>query len=406
MEPYSEDPHSEDPHSEKAVNDSDQADLGQHRDLNQFLLRRAQWMSQKWGKRLDHFELPCPLCKGELQFQGVYHDHLYEFAEGEPGIVVELDVLPVSFVCNRCGYTAEFDADLFNPAFLAQLWGADPERVNELAIRDYTVLFPLNGDEESDTLLDLATTVAGVQGGIALVLNETRSEAQELILREKLQSYIPAPGNPSPVLLPQESFKKLPDALAEVAERKECDLLIIDAREGGRYPQQEAGAIIKRVLKKSICDVAVVHDRGLPHVNRILVATAGGPNAKTAAQLAVNLATAYNAEIHFLNVTSPNDPDAKAEGQARIAETLHDVLIPDNVRFRGRVVLGADPVQTIVREATQYDILLIGDSPRDWRGKVPLDSISAKIARNCSPTAIIVLGRHNQIQSWLDWLFG
>lgn len=375
-------------------------------DVNQYMLRRAQWISQKWGKRLDHFRLPCPLCRGELQFQGVYRDHLYEFAEGEPGIVNELDVLPVSFVCNRCGYTAEFDSDLFNPAFLAQQWGADAHHVQALMIRDYSVLLPLTGREESEALLDLATALAGTQAGVALVFNHTENEVQESHLREKLQHYVPASGDPAPVLLPAERLKNLPDALAEVAARNECDLLMINAHESKVSAHKDVGAIIKRVLSKSICDVAVVHNRGLNRVNRILVATAGGPNAKTAAQLAVNLTSAYNAEIHFLNVTRPDNPKAKVEGQARISETLHDVYIPDNVRFRSRVVIGSDPVQTIVQEASQYDLLLIGDSPRDWRGKVPQESISAKIARNCSSTAIIVLGKNNEIQSWVDWLFG
>jgi nucleotide-binding universal stress UspA family protein len=153
--------------------------------------------------------------------------------------------------------------------------------------------------------------------------------------------------------------------------------------------------------------VVLVHNRGLQqNVRRILLATAGGPNAQTAAQMAVNLACAFNAEIHFFNAASPNDPDAKANGQARISETLHEVLIPDNVRLRTHVVVSSDPVQAIVEEATNFDLLVMGDSPRDWRGKIPLDSISAKVARNCSSTALIVLGRHSQIQSWIDRLFG
>jgi nucleotide-binding universal stress UspA family protein len=389
-------------------NDSAESHSRQHRrDTNRFMLRRAQRLSEKWGKRLDHFDLPCPLCKGELKFQGVYHDHLYEFAEGEPGVVNELDVLPISFVCDHCGYTAEFDADLFNPAFLAKLQGADPERVNELAVRDFCVLISLTGKEESDTLLELATGMAEVQGGTALVFSTARDEAEESMLRERLQHYRPQAGAPAPVRLAQHKFTNLAEELAEVVEREACDLLMIDVRDGLGYSQTAAGDTIKRVLNKSLCDVVLVHNRGLQqNVRRILLATAGGPNAQTAAQMAVNLACAFNAEIHFFNAASPNDPDAKANGQARISETLHEVLIPDNVRLRTHVVVSSDPVQAIVEEATNFDLLVMGDSPRDWRGKIPLDSISAKVARNCSSTALIVLGRHSQIQSWIDRLFG
>jgi nucleotide-binding universal stress UspA family protein len=339
----------------------------------------------------------------------VYYDHLYEFAEGEPGVVNELDVLPISFVCNRCGYTAEFDADLFNPAFLAQLQGAAPERVHELTVRDFSVLIPLTGKEESSTLLELATAVAEVQGGRALVFNATGNESDDLRLRDKLEHYQPQAGAPAPVYLARHNASSLAEALAEVAEGEECDLLLIDTHDlgaAGGHSQAAVGEAIKRVVNKSICDIAIVHDRGLPEVRRILLATAGGPNAKTAAQLAVHLANAFNAEIQFLNVASPNNPDARADGQARIAETLHDVLMPENVRFRSHVVVSSDPIQAIVQEAAGFDLMLVGDSPRDWRGKVPLNSISAKAARNCTATAIIVLGRHNQIQSWLERLVG
>lgn len=388
------------------VEDDEPVAMSQNRrDTNQFMMRRAEQISEKWGKRLDDFELPCPLCKGELQFQGVYYDHLYEFAEGEPGVINELDVLPISFVCNRCGYTAEFDSDLFNPAFLARLQGAPPERVEALTVRDYSVLIPLTGQEKSNTLIELATAVAEVQGGRALVYDATRNDNDNLVLREKLARYQPQAGAPAPIYLTSQNRA----GLADVVQAEGCDLLLIDVHgldvPGGRSPAASGNAI-KEVLKRSLCDIAIVQDRGLQEVNRILLATAGGPNAKIAAQLGVNLASAFNAEIEFFNVSSPNNPEAEADGQARIAETLHDVLIADNVRFRSRVVVSSDPVQAIVQEAARFDLLLIGDSPRDWRGQMPLNSISSKAARNCTATAMIVLGRNSKIQSWLDRLFG
>jgi nucleotide-binding universal stress UspA family protein len=369
------------------------------------LLQRARRLSQRWADRLDEFELPCPFCKGELQFQGVYHDHLYEFAEGEPGNVHELDVLPISFVCNRCGYTAEFDADLFNPAYLAQLQGASPDRINELRVRDYHVLVPLAGGEERHTLLDLATAVSGVRGGDALIFNAARDEAQSLLLREKLQRYTPAVRSPAPVRLMNQQFASLGDALLRVAKRESCNLLMLDTGWGTRNPQDRVATIIKPVLRESVCNVAVVHDRGLRAVNRILLATAGGPNARAAAQLASDLAFAFDAELHLLNVASPDNPDAEADGRARIQQTLHHVVIPEGSRLRELVVVERDPVLAVVEEAAQYDLLLLGDSPRDWRGHVRLESISAKAARNADPTSIVLLAKETQIQSWFGRLF-
>lgn len=72
--------------------------------------------------------------------------------------------------------------------------GAEAHHIQALTIRDYSILIPLSGHEESETLLDLATGLAGTQAGVALVFNHTANEAQELRLREKLHQYIPSPG--------------------------------------------------------------------------------------------------------------------------------------------------------------------------------------------------------------------
>jgi nucleotide-binding universal stress UspA family protein len=141
-------------------------------------------------------------------------------------------------------------------------------------------------------------------------------------------------------------------------------------------------------------------------VNRILVATAGGPNARTAAQLALDLAVAFHAELHLLNIASPENPNAEADGRARIQETIRHLVVPEHVRLREHVVVGANAVQTLVQEAAQYDLLLLGDSPRDWRGHVRLESISAKAARNADPTSIVLLAKETQLQSWFGRFFG
>ena len=68
-------------------------------------------------------------------------------------------------------------------------------------------------------MLDLATALAGTQAGVALVFNHSENDAQELVLREKIRQYVPASGDPAPVLLPPERLNTLPNALAEVATR-------------------------------------------------------------------------------------------------------------------------------------------------------------------------------------------
>src|SRR5688572_20826619 len=169
----------------------------------------AQRLSQRWGERLDNFELPCPVCQGNMEFQGVLHERLYEFAEGEPGVINPLNIYPMSFVCNRCGYTAEFDAELFNPAHLARLQGADTELVEDLSVRDFRILVALKGDEKSDTMLDLATAIAGNRHGEVIVVDIEPFDALDERQDAQLKRYRPRIGDPAPVRIVREVYNSL-----------------------------------------------------------------------------------------------------------------------------------------------------------------------------------------------------
>jgi nucleotide-binding universal stress UspA family protein len=262
---------------------------------NDWYQQQAHLLSHHWEERLDRFELPCPLCKGELRFQGARRNPLYEFAEGEPGVVNPLNLLSISFTCDKCGYNAEFDADLFNPAFLAELQGAKPEQVAQLAVREFRVLVPMVGKERSETLLDLASALAGVRKGEVVVLNVARDESVAEHLREKLHHYRPGVGDPAPVHVLRHQSDDIGDAIVNVSAQQRCQLLLVGWRGWTRNQQAVMGTVLDPVLNEAICDVGVVHDRGLPMVRRILLPTSGGTSAKVAARIAYDLAKAFDA---------------------------------------------------------------------------------------------------------------
>jgi nucleotide-binding universal stress UspA family protein len=366
---------------------------------------RAQQISRKWGERLDDFKLPCPLCNGDLQFQGAHPDHFFEFAEGEPGVVYPLDTLSLSFICNRCGYVAEFDSELFNPAYIAQLEGASSEEIEKLSIRDYRVLVSLKGDEKSKTLLDLATALAGEQKGEVVILDTAPSEVLSDQLEEKLQHYIPHTGDPAPVQLIRRSGADLGKELLRVSSEQECDLLMVDGHDWANLRPNVTDAINK-VLETSICDVAIVYDRGgLQDVRRILLATSGGGNARAAAGVAIPLAKAFDAQLHLLYVASPNHPNWREEGQKAIIDTLRDVMT-NGIHIERHVQTSPDFVETVIEESSNYDLLLMGASTPKLTEQNRKSSTAAKIARNSVATSIMVHAHQTVFESWFKRLLG
>lgn len=95
----------------------------------------------------------------------------------------------------------------------------------------------------------------------------------------------------------------------------------------------------------------------------------------------------------------------EAAGREQIEKTLDGVQGDDDIIVKKRVLVGADPVQTIVEESANYDLLLIGASHRNWLGRIRRGSMVARIVRNCNPTSIVVSARRSRIGSWLGRLF-
>jgi nucleotide-binding universal stress UspA family protein len=372
----------------------------------------AEDLSRRWSEILEDYSLPCPLCRGELEMQGVAAARLYEFAEGEPGAVNPIELLPIHFLCGNCGYTAVFDSQLFNPAHLARLAGEKPERVAALTVRDYRVLLPLRGDERSNTILHLATAIAASRNGDILVLESASGEAMSERVAQKLQDYRPRAGSPATVNVIQRTNEPLRVNLTQAVTRHRCDLLLIEARgwhkgAGGRKAggQSEVGPLIEEILLEDLCSVGIVHDRGLPQVNRVLLATSGGPNAQAAVSLVLDIVRAFEAELHVLYIASPADSESVAVGHSRIAETLGEIDA-EGIRLQQRVIVEEDPVQGLISEAGEYDLLVIGGSPRDWRGKIQLNSFSATVARNADTTTIVLIAPGDQPRSFLSRLLG
>jgi nucleotide-binding universal stress UspA family protein len=366
--------------------------------------KKATQASEKWGDVIENFHIPCPLCRGSMQAQGVVQDRLFEFASGEPGTVNPIDIMTISFICNRCGYSAEFDVELFNPSFLARLEGQAPGRVAQLSTREYHIMVPLRGDEENNTLLSLAAALARIRNGDISVLSAASGKKQAEALNLKVKEFRPTDQNQAPILLLSQTKEKLPDALYQTISRQGSDLLLIGAKGWSGRGRQGVRRVIDSVLRDALCDIAIIYDHGFQTVQKVLLATSGGPNAQAAAPLVLDIIKAFDAELHLLYVAAPEVPKAEKIGLERITDTLGDLDVA-NIKISREVVADSNPVQRIVTEAKNYDLLVLGGSPQDWRGSLRADDFSARIANSSTSTTLVLLAQKNRPRSWLSRLF-
>jgi nucleotide-binding universal stress UspA family protein len=311
------------------------------------------------------------------------------------------------FICNRCGYTAEFDADLFNPAYLARLHGEREERIEALEVDEFRAIVAMSGDERGDTLLDVASALCASRDGEIIVMNVNQQTDVDPQLAKLVENYKPPRGAPAPVHLIHERREDIGNAIAETARREKCDVLFMGWRGWTRNERVVMGTVIDPALREALCDVILVNDHGLPqHVHRILLVTAGGPNARVAAPIGVDMAKGFEAKLHVLSVVRPDIPSPKATGEEQIAATLSDIPFADlNQYVEREVQISAQPMQTIIQEAAAYDMLIIGAAPRNWRGEINADSFVSKVVRNVGISSLIVRGKQNFIGSVFTRLF-
>ena len=129
------------------------------------------------------------------------------------------------------------------------------------------------------------------------------------------------------------------------------------------------GGTVHRVLGGCPADVAVFVDRGLDRPKRILVPYLGNDHDRMALELAFQLARNSQAQITVLHVVPPErragQPVLNARGA--VDKVLPDAAARAAVTFR--VVEDASPVDAVVREAAQADLLVIGVA-EEWGARV------------------------------------
>ncbi len=161
-------------------------------------------------------------------------------------------------------------------------------------------------------------------------------------------------------------------------------------------------SVDKEVVRKAPCDVAVLLNRGLEKVRRVLVPAGGGPHARLGLRLAWNLIEEEaGAELVVLRVLlPPGEVDLAAE-QAALEHLIRGELAEVDGRVRGKVVRAASVVGGILGEAQEgYDLLIIGASEewslRNWL----FGAIPDVVAERASCSVLLVKKHEPSALSW------
>jgi nucleotide-binding universal stress UspA family protein len=174
--------------------------------------------------------------------------------------------------------------------------------------------------------------------------------------------------------------------------RQEADLLLLGWH-GGFSLGRIADSPVRRVVEGLPADFAVLQDRGLERVRRILVPWGGGRHARLGLEVALRMAAASSARVDLLRAVR-EDVDPVRE-ERRVLDEIASLVDGVDVDVQVVVERATDVVDTIIDVATSggHDLLVIGASGEKGLRTVLFGTIPDIVADR-APCSVLLVRRH------------
>jgi nucleotide-binding universal stress UspA family protein len=196
-----------------------------------------------------------------------------------------------------------------------------------------------------------------------------------------------------------------------VAEARGGVGLILMGWRGQLSTQNVAGSVVKDVVYGAPCDVAVLRDRGVENIKRVLVPTGGGPHAGLALKLAWDIVRAEGGSLTVLRILPQPEEVCEVEMDV-LRQFVEDELgeIPDPVTFRltchDSVVDGILEETAQVEEEDGYDLIAIGASEEWFVRSLLFGSVADQIADGAPCSVLMVRKYEPPAVSWFRRMAG
>lgn len=247
-----------------------------------------------------------------------------------------------------------------------------------------------------------ALGVVEVPEGMALSEGATRARQARRLLQRVLEFAPPGVAINTVVRI----GRRAAEGIVELAAEEEAELIIFGwgGRPGGKRGNEAVfSPTIDEVVRDAHCDIAVVKQRGIGQVTRILAPVRGGPHAELALHFASALGRSFDAAVDVMHVVPPG-VSGTIRGQAERA-LMTFVRRHAGDDLRPLVVEGPDVGQAILRETETAQLVVMGaaapvagdgradpGTPGTIQGGL-FGLLPETIAQHARPTVIVVRTR-------------
>jgi glucosyl-3-phosphoglycerate synthase len=189
--------------------------------------------------------------------------------------------------------------------------------------------------------------------------------------------------------------RRAAEGIVELAVEEEADLIIFGwgGRPVGRPDAADVfSPTIDEVVRDAPCDIAVVKQRGITEIRRILVPVRGGPHAELALRFAAAIGRSFGAEVSALHVVTPDlDPLLRAQTERALAILARQ---QGGETPQAQVVEGTDIGAVIVGQAAASELVVMGASAPASADGSSFGQLPETVAQGgAGPTVIVVRTR-------------
>jgi amino acid transporter/nucleotide-binding universal stress UspA family protein len=287
-----------------------------------------------------------------------------------------------------------------------------------VATREYSVLLPVANEAAARQLARLGAFFAQANLGELFALHVIRVPPQmgvtdgRAFLRQgrPILEEVVSVGREFdiPVRTMIRLGRDVVESIISAAREREANLLLLGWPGYTQSKGQAFGSIIDVMSSHPPCDLAVVRLRKTALPNRILVPISGGPNARLAIELAITEAdaieqqTGARPEVVALNLISGSSSDPHKQRRIELLEELQTAQWPLELHIKP----ADDVVEGILREAANFDQIIVGASEERLLEQSLFGSIPQRVAEEALATVIMVK-RHDPVRfglrRWLAW---
>jgi len=225
-------------------------------------------------------------------------------------------------------------------------------------------------------------------------------------LLKRAGDYAHEQGVPVRTLL--RAARGISSGILSIAEARAGVRMILMGWRGQLSTQRVTGSVVKDVVSGAPCDVAVLRDRGVEDIKRVLVPVGGGPHARLALRLAWDIVSAEGESSLTVLRLLPEDDGVNMEIEMDVLRQLiEDELgeVPSEVVLR--LKRNDDLVDGILAEVAgaedeaAYDMVIIGASEEWFLREMLFGSVPDLIADSV-PCSVLMVRKYEPAPiSWL-----